>query len=85
MVPEVLSKLSYDLSTHPPETADWLNVLVAQAIVAYRSLVHGELDVDDSVAKGDKARQMVEEALNFGRDGEPGFISVVSQLKVLWP
>ncbi|KAG0150181.1 hypothetical protein CROQUDRAFT_88213 [Cronartium quercuum f. sp. fusiforme G11] len=75
LVPELLSKLSYDLSTHPPETADWLNVLVAQAIVAYRSLVHGELDEGSSL-KGEKAKQMVEEALNVGRDSEPGFISV---------
>lgn len=77
IVPDVLSKLSYDLSTHPPETADWLNVLVAQAIVAYRSLVHGELDEESpSSSRGEKARSMVEEALNSVRDGEPGFISI---------
>ncbi|EGG00389.1 uncharacterized protein MELLADRAFT_111891 [Melampsora larici-populina 98AG31] len=77
LVPDVLSKLSYDLSTHPPETADWLNVLVAQAIVAYRSLVHGELDEESaSSSRGEKAKRMVEEALNSVRDGEPGFISI---------
>ncbi|KAH9825099.1 hypothetical protein DFH28DRAFT_1016521 [Melampsora americana] len=77
LVPDVLSKLSYDLSTHPPETADWLNVLVAQAIVAYRSLVHGELDEDcPSSSRGGKAKSMVEEALNSVRDGEPGFVSI---------
>ncbi|KAI5479368.1 dimethylaniline monooxygenase (N-oxide forming) [Pseudohyphozyma bogoriensis] len=38
-IPAILSTLSYDLPTHPPETLDWLNVLLAQALTAYRSLV----------------------------------------------
>ncbi|WAR60152.1 hypothetical protein PtB15_9B89 [Puccinia triticina] len=72
---ELLSKLPYDLSSHPPETADWLNVLLAQAIIAYRSLVHG-LDDDPSMPKGNKAKEMVEEAMNFARGESPGIISV---------
>lgn len=38
----ILSKLSYDLSTHPAESCDWLNVLVAQAVSAYRSMILDE-------------------------------------------
>ncbi|KAA1078978.1 ERMES complex subunit mmm1 [Puccinia graminis f. sp. tritici] len=72
---ELLSKLPYDLSSHPPETTDWLNVLLAQAIIAYRSLVHG-LDDDPTMPKGNKAKEMVEEAMNFARGESPGIISV---------
>ncbi|MBW0474252.1 hypothetical protein O181_013967 [Austropuccinia psidii MF-1] len=71
--PELLSKLSYDLSTHLPESTDWLNVLVAQALVAYRGLVH-ELGEDNS--EGSKAREIVEEAMNFARSESPGIIDV---------
>ncbi|GAA5905217.1 hypothetical protein JCM5296_000970 [Sporobolomyces johnsonii] len=52
----LLSTLSYDLSTHGPESLDWLNVLLAQLINSYRSLAsqHG--------AGG--ARGLMEEVLN---------------------
>ncbi|GAA5924530.1 hypothetical protein JCM1841_004611 [Sporobolomyces salmonicolor] len=52
----LLSTLSYDLSTHGPESLDWLNVLLAQLISSYRSLAsqHG--------AGG--ARGLMEEVLN---------------------
>lgn len=35
----LLSKLGYDLSAHGAESADWLNVLVAQAVSAYRNML----------------------------------------------
>lgn len=52
----LLGSLSYDLSTHAPESLDWLNVLSAQLISSYRSLAA-------SHASGG-ARALVEEALN---------------------
>ncbi|WAR61877.1 hypothetical protein PtB15_12B569 [Puccinia triticina] len=73
---ELLSKLPYDLSSHPPETTDWLNVLLAQAIIAYQSLVRG-LDNDPTMPKGNKAKEMVEEAMNFARGETSGISSVV--------
>ena len=36
---QILKKLGYDLSTHAGESADWLNVLVAQAVSAYRAMI----------------------------------------------
>ena len=72
---ELLSKLPYDLSSHPPETTDWLNVLLAQAIIAYQSLVRG-LDNDPTMPKGNKAKEMVEEAMNFARGETSGISSV---------
>lgn len=73
--PELLLKLSYDLSSHPPETTDWLNVLIAQAMVAYRSLAHGVFN-DTTHTKGSNAKAIVEEALNFARGDTPGVVSV---------
>ncbi|GAA6047537.1 hypothetical protein JCM3770_005796 [Rhodotorula araucariae] len=52
----LLGALSYDLSTHAPESLDWLNVLSAQLISSYRSLAAAH-------ASGG-ARALVEEALN---------------------
>ncbi|KPV77989.1 uncharacterized protein RHOBADRAFT_50513 [Rhodotorula graminis WP1] len=52
----LLGALSYDLSTHPPESLDWLNVLSAQLISSYRALAA-------SHASGG-ARALIEEALN---------------------
>ncbi|BGP36245.1 ERMES complex subunit mmm1 [Rhodotorula kratochvilovae] len=52
----LLGALSYDLSTHAPESLDWLNVLSAQLIASYRALAA-------SHALGG-ARALVEEALN---------------------
>ncbi|CAH7671117.1 hypothetical protein BY996DRAFT_4584485 [Phakopsora pachyrhizi] len=73
--PEILSKLAYDLSTHPPESSDWLNVLIAQAIIAYRSLVLGT-EENSEQSKGEKARRMVEDAMNYARGESPGLISI---------
>ena len=36
MFANILDKTAYDLSSHLPETADWLNVMFAQAIAGYR-------------------------------------------------
>lgn len=79
----LLSKLSYDISTHAAESCDWLNVLVAQAVSAYRSMIldeamnfsrmhHHEFsdeddDEDDKVGGGRGAKRYVEKALNTGR------------------
>ncbi|KAK0555591.1 ERMES complex subunit mmm1 [Tilletia horrida] len=32
----ILERTGYDVSTHPPESTDWINVLFAQAIAGYR-------------------------------------------------
>ncbi|TPX72920.1 hypothetical protein SpCBS45565_g00023 [Spizellomyces sp. 'palustris'] len=34
---QILTKTQYDIHTHPVETCDWLNVLLAQAITKYRN------------------------------------------------
>lgn len=36
MFANILDKTAYDLSSHLPESADWLNVMFAQAIAGYR-------------------------------------------------
>ncbi|SCZ90711.1 BZ3500_MvSof-1268-A1-R1_Chr1-3g02174 [Microbotryum saponariae] len=36
---QILSSLAYDLSSHAPETLDWLNVLLGQTLSAYRGLI----------------------------------------------
>lgn len=53
----LLSALAYDLSTHAPETLDWVNLLAAQTVMAYRSII--ELG---QRARG--ARAFMEEVLN---------------------
>lgn len=57
-IPAILSQLGYDLPTHPPETSDWLNVLLAQTLVAYRMLVNS------STAGNGGAKGLMEEMLN---------------------
>ncbi|KAL8278167.1 hypothetical protein RQP46_009340 [Phenoliferia psychrophenolica] len=57
-IPALLSQLGYDLPTHPPETTDWLNVLLAQTLVAYRLLVN------NSTAGNGGAKGLMEEMLN---------------------
>ncbi|GAA5909141.1 ERMES complex subunit MMM1 [Sporobolomyces salmoneus] len=52
----ILNSLSYDLSSHSPESLDWLNVLIAQLLSSYRLLASNHL------AGG--ARGLIEEALN---------------------
>ena len=34
---QILQKTNYDMSTHPPESTDWLNMLFAQIIQGYRN------------------------------------------------
>ncbi|SCV68648.1 BQ2448_769 [Microbotryum intermedium] len=36
---QILSSLDYDLSSHAPESLDWLNVLLGQTLSAYRGLI----------------------------------------------
>ncbi|BGP12237.1 hypothetical protein JCM10213_000069 [Rhodosporidiobolus nylandii] len=67
----LLSSLSYDLSVHPSESLDWLNILLAQLISSYRSLA------DTHAAGG--AAALVEEALNKktgGGEGEQGMVGL---------
>lgn len=52
----ILNSIAYDLSSHSPESLDWLNVLSAQLISSYRLLASNHL------AGG--ARGLMEEALN---------------------
>ncbi|GAA5956298.1 hypothetical protein JCM3765_005622 [Sporobolomyces pararoseus] len=52
----ILNSLNYDLSSHSPESLDWLNVLIAQLLSSYRLLARNHL------AGG--ARGLMEEALN---------------------
>lgn len=47
----LLSTLAYDLSTHAPESADWLNVLLAQTLSAYRTLINASTEGEGG-AKG---------------------------------
>ena len=69
----LLSKTGYDLSTHSAESADWLNVLLAQAVAAYRSMIVDGLggDEQDAELEGRGAKGFVEDALNSNRaEGE---------------
>lgn len=54
---ELLDKAGYDMSTHPSETSDWINVLFAQVLQNYR---------DDMLGAGGEegARKQVEKWLN---------------------
>ncbi|GAA5981508.1 hypothetical protein JCM10908_004134 [Rhodotorula pacifica] len=52
----LLESLAYDLSSHAPESLDWLNVLLGQLIGSYRSLAASH--------SGGGARSLLEEALN---------------------
>lgn len=54
----LLDSLGYDLSSHAPESLDWLNVLLGQLIGSYRYLAA-------SHSEGG-ARALLEEALNRG-------------------
>ncbi|WFD36360.1 ERMES complex subunit mmm1 [Malassezia cuniculi] len=36
---DVLARNGYDVSVHPPESLDWLNVIVASAIASYRTSI----------------------------------------------
>lgn len=60
----ILHSVAYDLPTHAPETLDWLNVLLAQTLGAYRALVEG------STAGGGGARGLMEEVLSRASSDE---------------
>ncbi|WVQ83563.1 hypothetical protein IAT38_005704 [Cryptococcus sp. DSM 104549] len=62
----LLSKTSYDMSSHPAESSDWLNVLLAQILQGYRN---------DLLSEGGEegARARVEKWLNPApKDGKAG-------------
>lgn len=63
----ILEKLTYDLSSHPSESLDWLNVLLAQACLTYRAML-----VAKSTEPGGRGpKGFVEDALNGNRaEGE---------------
>ena len=76
----LLSKTGYDLSTHSAESADWLNVLLAQAIAAYRSMIVDGLggDEQDAEREGRGAKGFVEDALNSNRAEGETIVALVS-------
>lgn len=54
---QILNKTEYEMGTHPAESADWLNVLLAQMLQGYRN---------DMLSDGgeDGARLKIEQWLN---------------------
>ena len=66
----ITSKTYYDVIHHPPESTDWLNVLLAQALMAYR----------DDATINNRLVLAVDEVLNGGV--RPSF--VVSDEKKFW-
>lgn len=77
----ILEKTAYDISTHPSESADWVNVMFAQAVAGYREdvLAGGGLHPSSAAAaaNGDPfssekertARDLMEEILNRKTSG----------------
>ncbi|CAG8527094.1 15522_t:CDS:2 [Acaulospora colombiana] len=61
----ILSKTLYDPKYHPPESTDWLNVLLAQAIHQYRE----EAKADNRLVR------FVDRILNDG--GKPDFVGTI--------
>lgn len=57
----ILDKTFYDILHHPPESTDWLNVLLAQAMSQYR----------DDAQLNDRLILAIDEVLNGGV--RPGF------------
>jgi maintenance of morphology protein 1 len=52
----ITSKTYYDMIHHPPESTDWLNVLLAQAILQYR----------EDAKINDRLMRAVDDILNGG-------------------
>ncbi|CAO3641442.1 unnamed protein product [Cunninghamella echinulata] len=61
----ITSKTYYDVIHHPPESTDWLNVLLAQAIYQYR----------DDAQINNRLRLMIDEIINGGV--RPGFVGPI--------
>jgi maintenance of morphology protein 1 len=65
---ELLSKVHYEIDSHPAETIDWLNVIVAQALAGYRQDMHSggwsHGDFPLPAAEQGSAREWVETVLN---------------------
>ncbi|KAI9255181.1 hypothetical protein BDA99DRAFT_518107 [Phascolomyces articulosus] len=68
----ITAKTYYDVIHHPPESTDWLNVLLAQALMAYR----------DDATINNRLILAVDEVLNGGV--RPGFVGHihVTELKL---
>lgn len=62
--PAMLASLDYDVATHPPESLDWMNVLLAQTLTSYRELV-----IASSVGAGG-AKGFMEDVLNRKTAGD---------------
>lgn len=86
----LLQKVGYDLSSHSPESLDWLNVLLAQAVSAYRgmivhaaearekeSLLYVGHEHDEGEVQARGAKGFVEDAMNQGRSEGEGMITLV--------
>ncbi|KAK4050406.1 ERMES complex subunit mmm1 [Microbotryomycetes sp. JL201] len=59
VAPAILAALDYDIASHAPETLDWLNVLIAQALSGYRSAI-----ITSTVGGEGGAKGLLEEMLN---------------------
>ncbi|KAM0793751.1 hypothetical protein ACM66B_001170 [Microbotryomycetes sp. NB124-2] len=79
VAPAILAALDYDIASHAPETLDWLNVLIAQALSGYRSAI-----VTSTVGGSGGAKGLLEDMLNRksshevsqGEQQKPGLISL---------
>lgn len=65
----ILDKTFYDLLHHPPESTDWLNVLLAQTMSQYR----------DDAQLNDRLILAIDEVLNGGV--RPGFFVCIPALR----
>ncbi|ORY50882.1 hypothetical protein BCR33DRAFT_694617 [Rhizoclosmatium globosum] len=63
-------KTNYSVNSHPPETCDWINVLLAQIIARYRS----DPSISSNIVK------WLDEKMNGGPNGSqrPGFLGHVN-------
>ena len=88
--PIILQKTGYDIGTHAPESADWLNVLLAQAFAGYREdVMYGMARQWESLrptkiasGKDDGARQLFEDILNRKGEGRVGVEYLVSAFEI---
>lgn len=73
---EIADRAGYDLGSHPAESADWVNVILALALAGYREDMQRGTDGKSSVEEG--AREVVQRALNGAVDGKTAASFLVS-------
>ncbi|KAK4049638.1 hypothetical protein OIO90_005397 [Microbotryomycetes sp. JL221] len=74
--PLILAALEYDIASHAPETLDWLNVLIAQALSGYRSsIVTSTVGLGQGGAKG-LLEQILNKESTEETNSKPGMISL---------